>query len=109
LHYLYGTLDKGVIVNCDSSLSLHAFSDVNWAGDKDDYSSTSAYIVYFGCHPISWNSKKQKTIVCTSTEAEYRYVVATATELKWLCYLLIDPGIDLSHDRIIYCDNIRVT
>jgi len=109
LHYIYGTLDEGVIVHCDSPLSLHAFSNVNWAGDKDAYSSTSAYIVYFGCNPISWNLKKQKTIARTSTEAEYRSVVATATKLKWLCYLLINLGIDLSHDLVIYCDNIRAT
>jgi hypothetical protein len=71
LRYLYGTLDEGIIIHCNSSISLYAFSNADWAGDKDDYSSTSAYIVYLGCNPISWNSKKQKTIARSFTKAEY--------------------------------------
>ena len=55
LRYLCGTLDKGLLLYRDSSIplhgfsdSLHAFSDADWAGNKDDYSSTSAYLVYLG-------------------------------------------------------------
>jgi len=33
--------------------SLHAFSDADWAGNKDDYSSTSANLVYLGNNLIS--------------------------------------------------------
>jgi hypothetical protein len=109
LRYLYGTLDERIIIHCNSSISLHAFSDADWAGDKDDYSSTSAYIVYLGRNPISWNSKKQKTITRSSTEAEYRSVAATAAEIKWLCSLLTDLGINLQQAPTIYCDNIGAT
>ncbi|KAL6335439.1 hypothetical protein AAG906_029682 [Vitis piasezkii] len=41
-------------------LSLHAFSDFDWAVNKDDFTSTSAYVVYIGRNPISWSSKKQR-------------------------------------------------
>lgn len=53
LRYLCGTLDDGVILYGNSPLSLHAFSDVDWASNKDDYTSTSACIVYLGCNLIS--------------------------------------------------------
>ena len=39
---------------------------VDWAGNLDDRSSTSAYVVFLGINVIFW-SKKQKSIF--STEA----------------------------------------
>ncbi|RVW75660.1 Retrovirus-related Pol polyprotein from transposon RE2 [Vitis vinifera] len=70
LRYLCGTLTHGLFLHKANTLSLHAFSDVDWAGNKDDYTSTSAYIVYLGGHPISCSSKKQGTIARSSTEAD---------------------------------------
>ncbi|RVW83070.1 Retrovirus-related Pol polyprotein from transposon RE1 [Vitis vinifera] len=66
----------------DSSLSLHAFSDSDWAGNKDDLTSTSAYVVYRGRNPISWSSKKQRIVDRSFTEAEYRSVAAIVSELN---------------------------
>ena len=37
--------------------SLHAYTDADWAGNRDDYTSTGAYIVYYGKHPIAWSSR----------------------------------------------------
>ncbi|KAK1555457.1 hypothetical protein Q3G72_026733 [Acer saccharum] len=62
--------------------AVPAFSDADWAGNKDDYSSTSAYVVYLGRNSISWSSKKQHTIARSSTEAEYRSVASIAAELN---------------------------
>lgn len=50
---LCSSLNDGIFVYRDSLLSLHAFSDVDWAGNKDDFIFTSAYIVYLGRNPIS--------------------------------------------------------
>ncbi|WKA04845.1 hypothetical protein VitviT2T_022844 [Vitis vinifera] len=76
LRYLCGTPGHGLQLYCDSPLSLHAYalhaySDADWVGDPDDFSSIGAYVVYLGRNPISWSSKKQKTIARSSTEAEY--------------------------------------
>jgi len=67
LRYLCGTLNEGVVIHRNSQVTLHAFSDADWAGNKDDFSSTSAYIVYLGRNPILWSSKKQTTIARSST------------------------------------------
>lgn len=48
LRYLCGTLDHGLLLYKDSPLTLHVFSDSDWAGDKDDFTSTSAHLVYVG-------------------------------------------------------------
>ena len=71
-----------------SNLALHAFLDADWIGNKDNYTSIGAYLVYLGRNPISWSSKKQCTIARSSIEAKYLLVVLTAVELRWICLLL---------------------
>ncbi|KAI9198873.1 hypothetical protein LWI28_023553 [Acer negundo] len=46
LRYLCGTLDDGIVIHRNSLISLHALLNADWASNKDDLSSTSAYIVY---------------------------------------------------------------
>ncbi|KAE8719498.1 hypothetical protein F3Y22_tig00109957pilonHSYRG00327 [Hibiscus syriacus] len=52
LCYLCGTLDHGITLRCSSSLSLHAFTDADWTGNKDDFTSTSAYIPMVYCDNV---------------------------------------------------------
>lgn len=61
LRYLHGTIYHGIILRCMSPLTLRTFTDVDWAGDKDNYKSTTGYIVYLGSNPISWSFKRQST------------------------------------------------
>ena len=58
LCYLKGTISHGLFLRKNSPLHLHAFFDSNWAGNKDDRTSTIAYIVFFDHNPISWASKQ---------------------------------------------------
>ncbi|WMV23692.1 hypothetical protein MTR67_017077 [Solanum verrucosum] len=109
LRYLKATIYHGLHLKRDSPLMLRAFSDADWAGNLDDRSSTSAYIVYLGSNPISWSSKKQKTIARSSTEAEYRAVASTASELAWVHALLHELHQCPSSTPTILCDNIGTT
>lgn len=109
LRYLAGTSTHGVFFSAKNSLTLHAFSDADWAGDSDDYISTNAFIIYLGSHPISWSAKKQKSVARSSTEAEYRSVANTASELRWICNLLTEMGITLPATPVIYYDNVGAT
>ena len=117
LRYLVGTIEDSLQLYNDSTLSLHAFSDTSlglqafsngdWATDNDTFYSTSAYVVYLGRNPISWSSKKQRTVARSSTKVEYRSVANRVVE--FICSLLTDLGILLPNCPIIYCDNIGVT
>ena len=109
LRYLSGTLTHGILLRKQSAPLLHAFSDADWSGDSDDYVSTNGYIVYLGSQPLSWTSKKQKGVARSSTEAEYRAVANTAAEVRWICSLLTELGVNLSSAPTVYCDNIGAT
>ncbi|XP_019098297.1 PREDICTED: uncharacterized protein LOC109131596 [Camelina sativa] len=74
---------------------LNGTSSHDWAGDTDDFVFTNAYIVYLGYNPMSWTSKKQRGVVRSSTEAEYRSVSNTSSEVMWVCSLLRELGVSL--------------
>lgn len=109
LRYLAGSRDRGIFLRRNTNLSLHAFSDSDWAGNRDDYTSTGAYIVYLGGNPVVWSSKKQKTVARSSTEAEYQCVADTAVELQWIMSMLKELGISSIPTPVIYCDNVGAT
>nr|GEV34676.1 hypothetical protein [Tanacetum cinerariifolium] len=55
----------------DSSIALTAFADVDHAGCQDTRHSTSGSLQFLGDRLISWSSKRQKSAIISSTEAEY--------------------------------------
>uniref|UniRef100_A0A2N9GBX0 Reverse transcriptase Ty1/copia-type domain-containing protein n=1 Tax=Fagus sylvatica TaxID=28930 RepID=A0A2N9GBX0_FAGSY len=74
-------------------------------GIPTDRRSTTGYCFLLGDSLISWRSKKQSVVARSSTEAEYRALADTTTELLWLRWLLQDLGIDCSTAVPIHCDN----
>src|SRR3954467_9242445 len=56
---------------------------------------------------MSWKSKKQVTISCSSAEAEYHALASITHELQWLCFLLHDLKQHPSRLLVLYYDNQR--
>jgi hypothetical protein len=54
---------------------------------------------------ISWKSKKQNNVACSSAEAEYRAMAMTCRELTWLRYILQDLRVNHAKPASLYCDN----
>lgn len=108
LRYLVGTQSHGIFIRSDTPITLHGFSDADWARDTDDFVSTNAYVIYLGGSPISWSSKKQG-VARSSTEAEYRAVANAASEIRWIRSLLTELDIPIPMPPVIFCDNVGAT
>lgn len=109
LRYLARISTHGIYFSSYNPLTLHAYSDAGWARDTNNYISTNSYIFYLGKHPISWTTKKQQGVARSSTEAEYRVITNTASELNWISNVLTELGINVPASPIVKCDNVGAT
>lgn len=82
LRYVKGTVDYGINFAPDTDFTLCAYSDSNWAGCPHTRRSTGGFCTFLGSNIISWSSKKQPTVSRSLTEAEYRSLSETASELS---------------------------
>jgi hypothetical protein len=105
LRYIKGTMFHGLHFSAHSTLDLCAYSDADWAGDPTDRRSTTGFCFFLGDSLISWRSKKQHIVSRSSTEAEYRALADTTSELLALRWLLEDMGVTHSSPTVIHCDN----
>ena len=105
LRYIKGTMFHGLHFSAHSTLDLCAYSDANQAGDPTDRHSTTSFCFFLGDSLISWHNKKQHIVSHSNTEAEYRALTDTTSELLTLCWLLEDIGLTHSSSTVIHCDN----
>ena len=84
LRYVKGTLYHGLHYSSRSFLELHAYLDVDWAGDSTNQCSITGFCFLLGTSLISWRSKKRDVVSHSSTEAEYRALADTTYEHVWL-------------------------
>ena len=80
LRYLKCTVGKGLFLSASSSLTFVGYACSDWASCPTTPRSTTGYFTMLGSSPISWKTKKQPTISCSSVEAEYRSLAALTYE-----------------------------
>eukprot|EP00253_Pinus_taeda_P033721 PITA_33721 len=103
--YLQGTQNYGLWYPRYTDITLHAYTDADWAGSVDDRKSTSGGAFFMGSILVSWFSKKQSSIALSTTEAEYLAVASCCTQLLWMMQTLQDFQITLTTPISILCDN----
>lgn len=108
LKYVKGSLNVKLIYKRNNYYDhiLDGFADSDWARNTNDRISTSGYLFrMFESNQICWNSKKQKSVACSSTEAEYMAMFEAAKEACWLRSLLKSINLNINVPIIIYEDN----
>ncbi|KAL1224682.1 Retrovirus-related Pol polyprotein from transposon RE1 [Cardamine amara subsp. amara] len=106
LQYIRGTVTMGIKLNNNIDCKLRAYSDSDWAGCHSTRRSTGGYCTFLGNNLISWSSRKHDTVSKSSTEAEYRTLSDTASEITWIGFLLKELGIPLLSTPELFCDNL---
>lgn len=87
-------------------LAIKAFSDADWGADPDDRKSTSRSCIFLGPNLITWWSKKQTLVARSNTEAEYRNLANSASEVLWIQSLLIELKVPFFTTPVLFCDNL---
>ncbi|KAL2245889.1 UNVERIFIED_CONTAM: hypothetical protein Sindi_2857100, partial [Sesamum indicum] len=108
VRYLKGYPSLGLFLPAAKSLDFQGYCDADWASCLDSRRSLIGFCVFLGKALISWKTKKQTTVSCSTAEAKYRSLAATVCELRWLSYLLADFGISVSLPISLFYDNKAV-
>jgi hypothetical protein len=66
------------------------YSDADWASDKTDRKSVSGFVVMFYGGPISWGSKKQRSVATSSCESEYMALAMCTKQGQWIAQIFRD-------------------
>ncbi|KAH0816960.1 hypothetical protein GEV33_005831 [Tenebrio molitor] len=74
LLYLKGTADLRLVYDPDSE-PLTGFVDADWGSCTEDRRSFTGYIFLLNGGPVSWDSRKQRTVALSTTEAELSCVL----------------------------------
>jgi hypothetical protein len=114
LRYLQGTQTHGLMYqekkidekqSDEKMITITAFSDSDWGGDRDGGKSTSGYCVFVNGNLISWMTKKQPTVALSSAEAEYMAAVEVVKEVMWLQQLLEEVHCKVKQPTEVFIDN----
>ena len=79
--------------------------DADRTGSLDDRQSTSRYCTFVGGNLVSWCSKKQSVVACSTSEVEFRSMAHGVCEVLWLHILLSELRLLKCKPLMLYCDD----
>ena len=85
---------------------LEAFSDSDFANDKETRISVYGYVIYFCGVPVAWKSKSMRSVVLSTTEAEYVAISEVVKEIKFVYKLLESMDVKVPLPIEVRVDNI---
>lgn len=103
LCYLVTTKDLRLFLGGPSSFC--GYSDSDWAENRFDRRSISAYKFCAGCRSISWKSRTQPTVSLSSTEAECKAMSNSCKEAIWLGKILSELHLRTCDPIPLHVDN----
>ncbi|KAL4016323.1 hypothetical protein IC575_023971 [Cucumis melo] len=103
MRYLRGTSSLKLTFG-DGKLVLIGYTDLDMAGDIDSRKSTVGYFMTFIGGAASWQSRLQKCVALSTTEAEYIVATEACKEMLWMKRFIQKLGFKQQR-YVIYCDN----
>ena len=89
----------------EGSWHLEAFSDSDFANDKETRISVYGYVIYFCGVPVVWKSKSMRSVVFSTTEAEYVAISEVVKEIRFVHQLLESLDVKLPLPIKVRVDN----
>jgi len=105
LRYLKGSSDK-MLVYQSTQESLRGYADADWGNCITDRHSYTGFVFLFSRGPISWESRKQRTVALSSTEAEYMALTEATKEAIHLRRFMQELGLKNFANTTVYNDSI---
>ena len=90
LRYLRTTKAFRICYRASGPKQITGYSDSDFAADKDDRKSVSGFVFTFAGGPISWASRKQKSVTTSTAEAELMALVPATKHAIWLSKFLYE-------------------
>uniref|UniRef100_A0A2N9H7B8 Integrase catalytic domain-containing protein n=1 Tax=Fagus sylvatica TaxID=28930 RepID=A0A2N9H7B8_FAGSY len=78
--------------------------DADMASDLDGKKSTSGFLFTFAGGAVSWQSKLQKCVALSTTEAEYIAAIEAGKKMLWMKRFLQDLGLK-QDEYVVNCDS----
>jgi len=86
--------------------SITAFSDSDWAGDKQSRISVSGYVLYFCGVAVAWKSKGMKHITLSSAEAELVALSECVKDVRFVMKIMEDLKLEVKRPVVVRVDNV---
>nr|GEX16806.1 retrovirus-related Pol polyprotein from transposon TNT 1-94 [Tanacetum cinerariifolium] len=102
--YLRGTINWGLWYSKDTAMELTAYAEADHAGCQDTRRSTLGSAQFLRDKLVSWSSKKHRSTVISTIEAEYISMSRCYAQILWMRSRLTDYGFAF-HKIPMYYDN----
>ena len=107
IRFVLSTKDYGLKFKLIRSIRkwvLKALSDSDLPSDKETSISVYGYVIYFCRIPIAWRSKGMKSVVLSTSDAEYMALSEVVKELKFIVQLLQIMNIEVELPITVHVD-----
>jgi hypothetical protein len=90
--YIRSTSDRKIMFSKNVEQKLIGYSDSDFGSDKGTRVSILGNVFFLAGGPISWMSKKQKSVATSTMESEYMAMSACAKQSQFLAQIIRDMG-----------------
>jgi len=103
LRYLRGTSNLKLCFGIRKPV-LCGYTDSDMAGDVNSRKSTSSYLITFAGRAVAWQSRLQKCVALSTTEAEFIATTEACKELLWM-KKFVQELVFQQRRYVLFCDS----